>query len=534
MLKTVHCSRYVYVVVSAIALWACSEETQSVVPALLDDPVWPESDDNLSFCESDGGLLPDLPELNPPYGNVQFDQSAAQQPVGVSERIEVTFLDPEGKDVDKNIIGELRLETDEFTFVEESGPIVEGRSEVVVRFETPGVHEIKGSIVHEERRVGKIEYLAYDARIPIWNMTISDEDLDFIMENPGERHKVSCVLTIDGVSYLSLVRIHGGSSRYYRKKSFRFDLASGLTLPNGSNHLILRAEWADKSLLRNYLGFEMFHQGTWLAASETEIVHFRINDRYYGVMWHVERVDGDFLRSRGMNPEGSMYEADPEPEFWVPGGNLTPLRRDDLYPHVYDHKKGNIVYDDLIVLIEDTLQRSSKRFNQTILEEVNVNDVLVYIAANAVFQNHDHIKKNYYLYRDPVGSDTRWTIIPWDLDLTFGHLWTPEDDILSEEMFFDGSLYMGEEVPEHSYYNQLISRLLGVPEFEDRFLDYVDYLADNVLTRDFIDKRIEHILCLAGRDILADPRKRASNEEYLDRVDELRLFVEKRREFILP
>lgn len=489
--------------------------------------------DDLPPCEADG-LMSQLPEVEKPSGLIQFKQSSVIQPVGISERIEVAFWDVEGKSIDKDIEGELLMETDESTIVEEIGPIVEGRAEVVVKFKTPGVHEIRGSLVNDAQRVGKVEYMAYEAKIPIWNMEIAEEDLQLILDNPGERQKVPCELTIDGAAYLSLVRIHGGSSRYYLKKSFRFDLAGGLALPGGNNHLILRAEWADKTLFRNYLGLEMYRQGTWLPASQAQIVHFRINDRYYGVMWQVERVDGDFLRSRSINPEGSLYEADPEQEFWIPGANLTPLSHDSFYPHVYQHQKGDIEYDDLIDLIEDTLQLPQRKFVREIGREVNVNDVLVYLATNAVFQNHDHVKKNYYLYRDPVGSETRWTIIPWDLDLTFGHLWTEEDDILSEEIVVDATLYMGKRVAEHDYYNQLTSRLLGVPEFEERFLEYVDHIAEEVMTEEFIDRHIDNVLCRAGWDILADERKRATNEEYMDRVEEILFFVEKRREFILP
>ena len=365
-------------------------------------------------------------------------------------------------------------------------------------------------------------------------MEIDEDDLDFILENASESHKVSCVLTIDGVSYQSLVRIHGGSSRYYRKKSFRFDLASGSTLPNGSNHIVLRAEWADKSMLRNYLALETFRYGTWIPTPEAQIVHFRINDRYYGAMWHVERIDGDFLRSRGINPEGSMYEADPEPEFWMPGANLTPLRYDELYPHIYQHQKGSIDYDDLIELIEETLQLKEEVFDREFKRASMSVRCLSIWRPMRLFRIKITSRRITISTGNPVGVDTRWVVFPWDLDLSLGHLWTEEDDILSEELFFDGSLYVGQRVPEHSYYNQLISRLLGVPAFEERFLEYTEYIAENVLTPDFIGKRIDNVLCLAGRDIMADERKRAPEEEYLDCVDEIRLFVNERRDFILP
>lgn len=74
----------------------------------------------------------------------------------------------------------------------------------------------------------------------------------------------------------------------------------------------------------------MVRNGTWLEVPDAEPVHFRINNRYYGVMWRVERIDGDFLRLRELNTKtGSLYEADPANERALPGGNLAPLTTTD-------------------------------------------------------------------------------------------------------------------------------------------------------------------------------------------------------------
>ncbi len=51
--------------------------------------------------------------------------------------------------------------------------------------------------------------------------------------------------------------------------------------------------------------------------------------------------------------------------------------------------------------------------------------------------------------------------------------------------------------------------------------------------REFIDGRIDNLLCHAAPVLMADGRKRADNSEYPSRVDEIRNFVEERRSFIL-
>jgi spore coat protein CotH len=147
-----------------------------------------------------------------------------------------------------------------------------------------------------------------------------------------------------------------------------------------------------------------------------------------------------------------------------------------------------------------------------------------------VIQNHDHIKKNYYLYRNPDETDDRWTIFPWDLELTFGHLWTEEMDVLDEQLFTDEPLEFG-VCP--GFCNQLLTRLYEVPGYQDRFYEMVGHIIETSFNADFIDELIDNALCRATPDLLADSMKRATNDEYLDRVDELRAFVQARRTYIL-
>ncbi|MCP4603181.1 MAG: hypothetical protein GY847_22150 [Proteobacteria bacterium] len=496
-----------------------------------DPPSWPTVVDELPPCETDGGVFSE-PDITPAHGLIRFDASALLQPVGFRERLRIKIYKTGSDSVDLAAKGPLQLDAGDAATVIEVTPIVDGEAEAVVRFEEPGVHVIEGSLPDLDGRTGTIEILAYNTQLPVWDMEINEQDLDVITSNPTERIKVRATLTIDNQTYATQVRIHGGSSREYRKKSFRFDLAKDVLLPDGSNHIILRAEWADKSMIRNYLALEVFRFGTWIPSPTTEFVHFRINSRYYGAMWHVERIDGDFLRSHGLNPEGSMYEADPLSEYWIPGGNLTPLQDLKHYEGVYAHQKGNAKYNDLIELIETTLQLSDKRFREVANQVINVNSVLAYMAAMAVIQNQDHIKKNFYIYRDPEIQDDRWVVFPWDLDLSLGHLWTEENDVLDETIFHRASLYAGERVPEHDFFNQLLSKLWSVPEFDDRFLEYVDHIVSNVFTPEFIGARINNVLCRAAPEIVSDHKKRAETDEYLERVDEIRAFVNDRREFI--
>jgi spore coat protein CotH len=48
------------------------------------------------------------------------------------------------------------------------------------------------------------------------------------------------------------------------------------------------------------------------------------------------------------------------------------------------------------------------------------------LAANSVIRNIDMHSKNWYIYRD-TGRSGEWAILPWDLDLSHGRVWNPQD-----------------------------------------------------------------------------------------------------------
>ena len=501
-------------------------------PYHIDNLPWPTEQTALPDCVPyEDGF--DEPDAAGPSGQVRLTLSAALQPVGVAERMEIEVRDPDIADRDYAAEGALDITSNLGVDILEVSEVTYGSGEALVSFAEPGRHTLTARFTDDsgETRTGTVEVIAYLPQLPIWEMAIDDDDLHEIRTNPYERIKVPAVLTVDGASYETEVRLHGGSSRDYPKKSFRFDLGPELALADTHDHLILRAEWNDKALLRNYLSLEVFRNATWIPTPEAEMVHFRINHRYYGVMWHVERIGGDFLRVRGLNNEtGSMYEADPDSSCWIPGGDLTPVDTLETYQCIYDQKKGEIAYDDLIDLIETTLQLPDDEFARVIDTVIDVNEYLVYMAAMSVIQNQDHIKKNYYLYRDPDAEDDRWIVFPWDMELTFGHLWSEENDVLEEAIVTDAAL---EDGICPGFCNHLMTRLHEVDEYRDRYYELIDYIVETTFTSEFIDARIDNVLCRAAPDVVADPLKRADPSEYLSRVDEIRYFVEERRAFIL-
>lgn len=540
--RPTHCCRLALVVLFGLSLIGCEglvaerEVPPQEWPDVLEELPWPDAWEELPACEYPWTGPFEAPETEEPSGLLRLFAEGLQ-PMHRDLVMHVEVLAADGA-VDGGFDDAFFLDVQPsqgFEIQSISEP-VSGRLSVRYRLTEPGIYTLNAT-VENSTRTGSTQIAGYETNLPIWEIQTSPEDWEsLIAGDPAEYTRVPVTLVLEGVSYAAQMRLHGGSTRWYAKKSWRIDLEADETgdsveLPDGSDHLVLRAEYPDKTMLRNYLSSQMLRSGTWVPASRVEPVHLRVNGEFYGLMQRAERIDGDFLASRGLNNDGQLYEADPPHTLLGPGGNLTPLDP-DLYEQVYQHHRGPIEYTDLIELIEQTLSPGGVDAEQPIADSVAVGEVLAYAAVEALIQNQDHLRKNYYLYRDAAASDEGgWRFLPWDMDLTWGHLWSEENDILGEEITTDASLWMGlSDTPEAWNHNALLHRVLREPVYAALFEEYVLHLMNDVFSEEFVEERIDNMLCRTTPELLADTKKRADNAEYLDRVDELFEFLDGKRD----
>lgn len=517
---------------SAVVLSACGgdePEGPEVLPA-VDDLPWPEVPAPSPSCTS---VLDDFadPAVAPAEGSIVLVPSAVMEPLGVDVRVAIEVHDPDTGALDEAAVGPIELAPTAGLRVVSVAPLGGGRGDAVVRFEVPGAHVLVASIGGASPRDGSVGVWAYEPRLPIWEIDGDPAELARVLspEDPyAEGLEAVVTLRVGDHQGPATLRLHGGSSRGYPKRSLRLDLPDDAPLPDGHRHVVLRSEWNDGSMLRNWLALRIVRETTWVPASEAELVHLRIGGAFYGLMNRVERVDADFFAARGLGTGGSLYEADPAVGHELPGANLEPLPADG-YPLVYRAQLGLSNGRDLRDLIEQTLELPDEALESAVGQVVAVDDALVYLAAMAVLQNQDHVRKNYYLYRDPFDGDGLFRVLPWDLDLSLGHLWTEENDVLDETLFTDASIWVGEKVVEHSFYNDLPTRLWGLPALRARFLEILARLADVALDPELVGSWIDDAVCRAAPEMLADERKRAADADLPARIGELRTFVEARR-----
>lgn len=343
--------------------------------------------------------------------------------------------------------------------------------------------------------------------IRTWALQVDPDDWAELAEEIYEDSLwFDCELTVDGVTYPGCeVRIQGASSRYFPKTSVRLRFPEGADHPGFSRNINLRAEWADRTFLRTWLGYETFRRLSSLPTPRARPLFMTLNGEDYGVMMEVERIGGSFLSHNGRDRERSLYEAERAPPY----GGLMPMEAHDEYRYLdgdelYSKKAGDKDdYSDLISLVEESLWPDfldSPSRSETVVartgEVVRLQPQVQYLALNVLVQNRDHVQSNFHfsIQRDVDGRD-RWEFYPWDLDSTFGcHRAEGYDQTLCDVMTYSvwpyGGVAPDEDepigAPHEVWMNLLIHLALNHPGCDDGFRSEVCSMLDSAWwTSDF-------------------------------------------------
>jgi len=388
---------------------------------------------------------------------------------------------------------------------------------------------------------------------PIWDLRVTPANFARLESNPDADIFVPCGLTAGGVAYDRdcMVRLRGGSSRAFPKRSFRIEFPENADHPGFTRKINLRAEYNDDSFLRNYLAHESFRRFTERPAPATRFIRLTLNGREYGLMLEVERIGGRFLERHGRDRDRSMYEADPSGELHTNGATaLIPLPDVATYRAAFDQTTGTRTdYSDLIAFIEQAIWPdwidSASRFptrTTRIRTVLDVDGYLDYLAVYGVIQSSDHVKKNYYLSLQPdSGGTPRWEFYPWDMDLSFGCLWNVAEDnsicnTLETEFPNDiGGLSEGDMVnyPTELFFNLLIHLVVGDTQLRGRHQDRICA----IVRSDFWTRRLPSLIDALEETIrdavAADPNDRNRNPaEFRAAVQTVRSFHAMRTTFL--
>jgi hypothetical protein len=247
----------------------------------------------------------------------------------------------------------------------------------------------------------------------------------------------------------------------FPKKSYNFDLNSGDHFrfdpqERRVKKFNLLTTYPDKSEMRNLLAYETIRQ-CGQAGHLAFPVRVQRNGAFFSLAHWVEDGDEDFLTRVGLDPQGALYKV---------YDNLSSTGSAEKKTRKTENKA------DLQALIRGVQLTGTAR-TQFLYNEVNLPALLNYLASMAIISNADIGHKNYYAYRDTLGTG-QWTFLPWDVDLSFGRNWTTQYTYYDDRMFTNNSVFTANG-------NLLLNAMLAVPEMKQMYVRRLRTLMDELV-----------------------------------------------------
>ena len=252
------------------------------------------------------------------------------------------------------------------------------------------------------------------------------------------------------------INLHGQSTSggAFLKKSYdidgnrgyRFKWSTDPSQPPAKDINLLTV-YADKTKIRHDLAYEM-NRAAGVAAHYCFLTHNRLNGTFDGLYSFVEDADDVYLTRAGLNPDGALYK--------MYNGMTNPAT--DAITGVEKKTRKLESNFDLHQFLQGMHQPGTAAQRTFFFDNLDVPKMINFMAANTVTGNVDLHAKNYYIYCD-TGRTNLWTLLPWDLDLSQGRLWTAANN------YFDDGIYLNAGGTLSGQGQNLIAKLYAIPEF---------------------------------------------------------------------
>ena len=254
---------------------------------------------------------------------------------------------------------------------------------------------------------------------------------------------------------------HGQSTGAFPKKSYDVDFNKGnrFRWKEGEERvkdINLLTNWADKSKVRNSMGYEFLKRcgSTYHYAFP---VRMDRNGEFFSITDMVEDGDDRFLDRVGLSREGTLYKMY---DKMVNAGAASKKTRKE---------ESNADLASLISNLNTTNSLTNRR--RYAYDNVNLAATVNHLAAYVVVGISDTGHKNYYMYRDTEG-DEEWQPLPWDVDLSAGRRWNRTDRYFDDTFF--SNLWINSP-------NRLWELIHNTPEYRHMILRRIRTLREQVL-----------------------------------------------------
>ena len=316
-----------------------------------------------------------------------------------------------------------------------------------------------------------------------------------------------------------VISLRGGSARNLPKKNWKVRLPKSNTMDGERRIINLNSDVHDVTHLANYLSMAMYDRFG-IPVPEMEFVRLDINGDYFGVFYRVEQYNIQWLERNGMSKNGDLYQS--HHSNTVP---LSPLH----YPYLYEKKSGidKSDFSSLQVMVEGLNSLPYYANAEFVESNFDMNNLFNYCVCKTLISMADDWHKNHYFYKNTPDEGSRWIIIPWDDDITWGHINRWDIGLLNTDFI----------TTQPAFYNINTNPLLNIvcdtPRLRNEFYRRLYKAVQNDFTEEIWWKRIDDLAAAIRYDVYTDPNKWLDNQAFEDYIEQMKQYITLRRHFLL-
>jgi hypothetical protein len=234
-------------------------------------------------------------------------------------------------------------------------------------------------------------------------------------KEPNDRSSFPLAIVQGGRKTPGRVAVKGSFTRNYLKKSLVVNLTDGGRW-QGRKKFALNAMATDPSSMREWLAWDLI-AGLGMPSPEVAYLRLSINDRVIGLFLMFEWITDATFERQGLGAGGLLYHPD-DRLFCGDMATENLPRLEDCWFNLSPAAARQEGYGPLKSLVTSLAEAPVESFDSYLAQHFNLDTVINWLLVNTITSNGDSYNKNYFLYRGPDGG--RWSVMPWDYDLSFG------------------------------------------------------------------------------------------------------------------
>jgi spore coat protein CotH len=331
-------------------------------------------------------------------------------------------------------------------------------------------------------------------------------DEDYIPARMIYRISETDSIVLDSVG----VRYKGNSSYVFAAKSpkkpfkFSFDKYRDGRRFFGVKKLNFSNAAKDPSMLREKISYDIL--GKLMPSPRACFAVISIEGEMIGLYTQIEQVDKTFLKRYFSNNDGNLYKSSDN-------GSTLLFRSENQSDYEAEYElKTNEKENDWSRFVGMIKNLNSDENAETVVplgSYLDTDIICRYLAFNMVFSNFDSYTgsgRNFYLYDDL--SKSRFTLIPWDLNLSFG-AYSNNWNVKTTDIITISNLKQ----------RPLSRRIIEDDSLREVYLGYIRLISEEMLCSDSVAKLTEKYSLLIDSLVKEDKNKLHSYDEFQKNID---------------